>query len=241
VNDFIARVMGLLRRSRSAFTALVARRLRRIAGPRVIQPLFFSELIEQTDNFHKVRWLGHPILQNILDLWVIQETIAEIRPAVLLETGTNRGGSALFYAHMFDLLGSGRVVTVDIERMHELEHPRITALTGSSLSTETLSVMREHAEAATGPVMVILDSDHAEAHVRAELDAYSNFVTPGSFLLAQDGVIDTLRCFTVGRPGPLPAIRSFLATHADFEVDEERSRRFLISHHPSGWLRRTTA
>jgi cephalosporin hydroxylase len=216
----------------------VQQRLRHIASRRVIQPAFFTDLIVETHNFDRVTWLGHPIWQNVLDLWVIQETIAEIRPALLLETGTNQGGSALFYAHLFDLLGTGTVVTVDIERMQDLRHARITTLIGSSVSSEILSLMREHVEAAAGPVMVILDSDHQEEHVRAELEAYSAFVTEGSFLLAQDGVIDTVPWFADARPGPLPAIRSFVASHPEFEVDEDRSRRFLISHHPSGWLRR---
>ena len=58
-------------------------------------------------------------------------------------------------------------------------------------------------------------------------------VTPGSFLLVQDGVIDV--CW---EPGPLVAIESFLAGHPEFEVDEERCGRFLVTHHPKGWLRR---
>ena len=30
--------------------------------------------------------------QNVFDLWVMQETIAEHKPALLIECGTNRGG-----------------------------------------------------------------------------------------------------------------------------------------------------
>jgi cephalosporin hydroxylase len=86
--------------------------------------------------------------------------------------------------------------------------------------------------------MVILDSSHAQAHVRNELHCYAPLVTPGSYCLVQDGVIDTLRMFRAARPGPLPAIEEFLKTTNDFEIDEERSKRFLISHHPKGWLKR---
>jgi len=89
-----------------------------------------------------------------------------------------------------------------------------------------------------GPVFVILDSDHSQAHVARELEAYAPLVTPGSYLLVQDGVIDTLPVFAHGRPGPLPAIHAFLRTHPEFEVDRAKSERFLVTHHPSGWLRR---
>ncbi len=205
---------------------------------RLVQRLFFTALIRKTDNFGKVKWLGHPIWQNVFDLWVIQETIAEIKPELLIECGTNRGGSSIFYANLFDLMGSGNVVTIDVEKLHKLSHPRVTYLLGSSISEEILSAVRQRAVACTGPVMVILDSDHSETHVRKELECYSPLVTPGSYCLVQDGVIDTLAIFSKGRPGPLPAIESFLQTTHDFELDEERSSRFLVTHHPKGWLKR---
>jgi cephalosporin hydroxylase len=55
----------------------------------------------------------------------------------------------------------------------------------------------------------------------------------------QDGVIDTLDVFAAFRPGPLPAIEAFLRTNPEFEVDTERCMRFLITHSPNSWLRRT--
>jgi cephalosporin hydroxylase len=166
----------------------------------------------------------------------LQETISEIRPQLILETGTNRGGSALFFAQLLDLLEieNARVITVDVKKMHSLDHPRVTWLIGSSVSDEIMKEMKDAAKAATGPVMVILDSLHTTEHVAAELDRYHVFVTPGSFLHVQDGHTDQW-----GRPvGPLRAIIDFLRTHPEFKVDEERSHRFLITHHPMGWLRR---
>jgi cephalosporin hydroxylase len=218
--------------------ARIAQRLyRRLLRPRV-PAWFFDELIDKTENFSHVTWLGQPIWQNVLDLWVMQETIAELRPALLIECGTNRGGSALFFAHLFDLMGQGSVVTIDVEKLHDIAHPRISFLVGSSISEPIIEAVRALAAQAGGPVMVTLDSDHRHEHVRAELAAYAPLVTPGSWCLVQDGVIDTLPCFAGGRPGPLPAIEEFLRTHPEFEVDEERARKFLISHHPKGWLKR---
>ena len=75
-------------------------------GRRPVARLYQHDLIAKTGNFATTSWLGTPIWQNVLDLWTIQETIAELRPGLLIETGTNRGGSALFYAHLMDLLGA---------------------------------------------------------------------------------------------------------------------------------------
>lgn len=197
-----------------------------------------TDLIQHTDNFGDVTWLGRPVWQNVLDLWSLQEAIAQTKPGVLLETGTNRGGSALFYAHLFDLLGHGRVITVDVERLHSLEHDRVEFLTGSSLDEDVLLAMREGARTADGPVMVVLDSDHSAEHVLEEMHVYAPLVTPGSLMLVQDGVIDTLPMFSAFRPGPRAAIEAFLAETADFELDTRLDKRFLVTHHPSGWLRR---
>jgi cephalosporin hydroxylase len=207
-------------------------------GRRPVARLFLNDLIARTSNFGTTTWLGAPIWQNVLDLWTIQETIAEIRPALLIETGTNRGGSALFYAHLMDLMGVGRVITIDVERLHQLDHPRIEFLQGSSTDPAIVESVERAAAEADGPVMVILDSDHAREHVASELELYAPLVTRGSLLLSQDGVIDKLWLFADSRPGPLGANRDFLARHPEFEYDRERNERFLITHHPCGWLKR---
>lgn len=206
-------------------------------GP-ALYDLFFRALLYKTNNFGSVKWLGNPIWQNVLDLWVTQETIAELKPELLIECGTNRGGSSLFYAHLFDLMQNGSVITIDVEKMHALSHPRVTYLIGSSTDQEIVEIVRQRAAECRGPVMVVLDSDHSMKHVAKELEYYSPLVTKGSYILVHDGVIDTVSMFRAGRPGPLPAINAFLATSKTFELDEERTNRFLITHHPKGWLRR---
>ena len=128
---------------------------RRFLKPRV-PAWFMDDLIDQTENFGHVTWLGRPVWQNVFDLWIMQETISELKPALLIETGTNRGGSALFFAHLFDLLGHGNVVTIDIEKLHDISHPRIMFLLGNSISSSTIETVRSLAEHANGPVMVTL-------------------------------------------------------------------------------------
>jgi cephalosporin hydroxylase len=126
--------------------------------------------------------------------------------------------------------------------LHEFTNPRVTYHLGSSVSAETLASLRAWLGPTPGRVMVILDSDHSRRHVRAELEAYAGFVTPGSYLLCQDGVIDDLAMFHKhGEEGPRLAVEDFFATcpwAKDFEIDQERCERFLITHHPKGWLRR---
>ena len=116
---------------------------------------FHDKLVRKTNNFGNITWLGQPVWQNVLDLWTIQETLFEVKPDLLIECGTNRAGSAMFYAQLFDLMGKGRVITVDVEKLHSCTHPRVEFLLGSSVAEPILQVMRQRVAASPGPVMVI--------------------------------------------------------------------------------------
>ena len=190
----------------------------------------------ESDAWTRATWLGAQALKNPLDLWVYQEIVVETRPELIVETGTYRGGSALFLASVCDLVGMGEVVSIDVEPARDdyPVHPRITYLAGRS-STDP-GVVAEVAERAAGrPILVVLDSDHSQAHVEAELEAYAPLVPVGCYLIAEDSNIGLIRKDLM--PGPLQAVESFLARTDDFEIDREREK-FLITFNPSGYLRR---
>ena len=85
--------------------------------------------------------------------------------------------------------------------------------------------------------MVILDSDHSQAHVEAELAAYAGIVSVGSYLIVEDTDINGHPARPDFGPGPWEALQTFLATNHDFEVDRSRER-FLLTLNPGGYLRR---
>ena len=45
----------------------------------------------------------------------MQEIITKTRPEVIIETGTAKGGTTLFYATILEQLKGGRIITVDID------------------------------------------------------------------------------------------------------------------------------
>ena len=206
---------------------------------RVVRPLGLTGLVWRTGNFSSVSWLGHPIWQNPLDAWGVQEALVSDDVDLVVECGTNRGGSALFMASIFDLLGRGHVITIDIAPISEVTHPRIDHIIGSSVDQEIVDRVRAKIrELQPKQVMVLLDSDHAGPHVLRELELYAELVPVGGYVLVQDGCIDELRIMRQERPGPLWATKRFVNQDSRFVVDTERSERFLLSHSPSGWLRR---
>lgn len=203
----------------------------------------FTRLYYQTPvpvrTWHDTKWLGFNILKNPLDLWNYQEIIFEQRPDVIVECGTARGGSALYFASLFDLLGSGRVVTVDIaENDQRPLHERITYLKGSSVAPEIIDRVARAVQGCER-VMVVLDSDHTEEHVLAELRAYSDFVTPGGFLVVEDTCINGHPVAPRFGPGPMEAVDRFLQEDERFAIDG-RDRKFLMTFNPRGYLRRVS-
>lgn len=202
-------------------------------------------------------WLGRPIIQHPEDLVRLQEVIFNLRPDVIIETGVAHGGSLILYASLFKAMGTaGRVVGVDIEirphnrraiEAHELA-PIITLVEGDSVAPDV--VRRAGACVRPGDkVMVILDSHHAKAHVAAELEAYAPLITPGSYLVATDGIMSLVHDTPRGRPewisdNPSEAAIEFAARHPEFTL-EEPSWRFnesgldrTITAWPSAWLKR---
>jgi cephalosporin hydroxylase len=180
-------------------------------------------------------WLGAPVLKCPLDLWIYQELITRVRPDVIFEMGTHKGGSAFYMASICDLLDNGRIVTVDIrDKTDRPEHPRITYLTGSSTSPEIISRITEEA---SGNVMVILDSYHSRTHVLEELEAYGPLVTPGSYVIVEDTNMNGHPSNPKFGPGPWEAAEEFVGSHPEFSVDVD-CEKFFLTFNPRGYLRR---
>lgn len=183
-------------------------------------------------------WQGVPILKNPCDLLQVQQIVHDLKPALIVETGTAYGGSALFLSHLCDLNGRGEVVTIDLDPPeHPPTHSRLRYVRGSSTDAAVVDYVTALASRAWGPVLVLLDSDHHAPHVSAELDAYAPLVTLGSFVVVEDTNVNGHPVLPEWGPGPMEAVEAFLAQHPEFAVDI-LSEHFLVTMHPGGWLRR---
>lgn len=207
-------------------------------------------------------WLGRPIIQEPEDILRMQEVICTLRPDVIVETGIAHGGSLVLYASLCKAMEHGRVVGVDIEiRPHNRRaieahalFPWITLIEDDSVSEKALEAVAREVEDAEC-VLVILDSNHSYAHVTRELEAYSGFVTPGSYIVATDGSQESLGTTPRARAeypaapdwlrdNPKRAAEDFLARHPEFELApppfafNESPIDFAITHWPSAFLRR---
>ena len=187
--------------------------------------------------WNNTRWMGRRTMRCPLDLWVYQEILYDIKPDIVIETGTNEGGGTHFLASIMDVIGKGKVIGVDIEELdNRADHERITYIQGSSISNEIVRKVSEMIEP-DHAVLVILDSDHNMPHVLEEMKIYSEFVTKGSYMIVEDSNINGHPIMPKWGPGPFEAIQKFLQENNFFEIDRSQEK-FYLSFNPNGYLRK---
>ncbi len=229
-------------RAREGFEYLLAKRAMTIPA---------DKQAEMVKLFHQVPIWDHMFFQNIqieknpLDLWMVQQIIYELQPDLIVETGTWRGGSALYWAHTLNGMGleRSRVITVDIQNLHQLAASNplwkryVTDFIGSSTDPDIVARIAQLAKGKK--VLVALDSDHSMAHVLKELALYSPMVSKGSYLIVEDTHMDGVPTAPAFGPGPMAAVRKFLEDGGDklFEQDVTREA-YIMTFNPGGWLRR---
>jgi cephalosporin hydroxylase len=194
-------------------------------------------------------WMGVEIQQYPNDLMVYQEIITELKPDLIIETGTWNGGLTLYFANLLEQVNpQGKVITVDIsreaweEKAAKVDLPgvprlreRIEFIHGSSTAPEVVSQIAAQVKDRRC-VLVILDSAHTKDHVLQEMRLYSPFVTPGSYLIVNDTHLDYTGSID-NQPGPMAAIREFMKDNKDFSLDPSRNR-FVVSCNHSGFLKK---
>jgi cephalosporin hydroxylase len=201
-------------------------------------------------------WLGRPIIQLPEDMIRLQEVIHAVQPDVIVETGVAHGGALVFYAGLCKTMDRGRVIGIDIEiRPHNRAaietHPLsslITLVEGNSIAPETVAEVTSQVQP-SDTVIVFLDSCHEKQHVLEELRAYSTLVTPGSYIVAMDGIMEELTDAPRSSPdwswnNPQQAALEFVAENPNFGIEEppfafnEGSVTERVTYWPSAFIKR---
>jgi cephalosporin hydroxylase len=201
-------------------------------------------------------WMGRPVIQLPEDMIRIQEVIWSVQPDVIIETGVAHGGSLIFYASLCKAMERGRIIGIDIEirphnraaiEAHPLQ-PYITLIEGSSTAPETVAAVKALVKPGE-TVLVLLDSNHSKAHVEAELAAYAPLVTPGSYIVATDGIMAQVAGGPRTQPdwvwnNPRDAARAFAARNPAFVIEQpafpfnEGVVTEQVTYWPDGYLKR---
>ena len=218
--------------------------------------LEFQDAADKRSYVYLRSWLGVPIIRLPDDICVMQELIFELKPAVVVETGTARGGSLILSASLQELAGvTPNVLGIDIallphtEEALELSRYREQIVTweGDSASRECRKVVSAHLEkySENRPCLLVLDSNHSHAHVLAELQMLATLLPVGSTVAVADTIINELPDKTYrNRPwgpsaNPMTALTEFLSANEDFIPADDWNCRALVSEFRNGYIVRT--
>jgi len=189
------------------------------------------ETLERNEHVHD------DMLKLPQDLDRYTNIIDATKPEVIVETGTRTGASAAWFADL-----GVDVVTVDIDPQvpGSAQDDRVAYVFGDSADPDIAAKVAEFVNGRR--CMVTLDSDHSGEHVAKEIELYGPLVSPGCYLVVEDGIFGyatrTLRTAhglgdMVG--SPLDAIEKHLDANPDWSRDVAIERLSPVSHHPSGW------
>ena len=205
----------------------------------------FQALYERHKIHQKQRFFGVRFGQDPFDAFVIQEVLMEVKPDLIIKTGSNSGGSALWLSFLMEhIRPECKIVTIEaIEggisywhehfkqasdpRSHVLWKTRVFAIEGYSTDPSVVGFIEKEFISQASVVLVILDSDHGEKVVREEIQTYSRLVSIGSYLVVEDTWID----------GAKAAVDDFLKTTQEFVVDTSREH-LMFTQHRGGYLTR---
>lgn len=198
---------------------------------------------------YEVDWLGVPVIQTPEDLILMQELVFKTQPDFIVECGIAHGGGLIFYASLFELLGKGMVIGVDVEirkynRMVIESHPlakKIKLIEGDSVSKQILERIKKIIPQGS-KVIICLDSDHTKAHVLKELELYKDLIIPGYYFVVFDTIASELAKLGVASEkylnnGPKEAVEVFLRKNDNFKIDKTFNKLY-ISDSPNGYLKR---
>jgi len=176
---------------------------------------------------HKMLYHGVPMIKSPFDYAIYQMLIWELKPDLIIEIGTNLGGSAFYYANLLDNLNNGVVHSIDIIDLVEDEriknHPRIKRFfNGYQLYDLSNASNYEN-------ILIIDDGSHMYQDVKDALIKFSHLVSLNSYFIVEDGIIDELGLDKIYQGGPNRAIRDFLKDNQSFEIDGKWTNFFGIN------------
>ena len=180
------------------------------------------------------RYRGIPVLKNPFDLALYPLLLEQLKPRTLIEIGSHRGGSALWFA---DQRPGMRVISIDLSPPRDVAHPAVTFLEGDARDLGAVLTP----EALDRPWLVVEDSNHLYRTTAAVLEYFHRWLRPGEYIVIEDGILSDMRVADQYDGGPLRAIHEFLERERGrYEIDRALCDYFgrNVTWNVDGYLRR---
>jgi cephalosporin hydroxylase len=228
-------VLSYVRRRQRLASALLRPFLR--LSPLLYHFWYYHNYVQGT-----TQWMGVSTQKSVSDMWNYQEIIFNLKPSLIVEFGTCRGGSTLFFAGMMRQMGHPfRVLSVDVSS--SLITPvaagdkDIELMTVSSTDVSVTSRIKSLRKEFPGPIFAILDSDHSKAHVLNEMLSLRDVLQAGDYLIVEDANVNGHPVLLGHGPGPYEAMTEYFKRFPeDYRRDAEREKKFGFTFATKGYL-----
>lgn len=198
----------------------------------------FTEALWRSLPWTGTTWLGHSIRDAPTDLLAYQEAIATVRPDWVVETGTSDAGRTWFLASICDLVGHGRVLSIDpAPATNRPEHDRIEYLTGAPDDRATIEAVR--ARVGDGRALLVLGSCTDRATTVREFEGYAGLVPIGSYVIVTETIVNGHPVWPAFGPGPAEGAKQILTANGSFVADP-LMEKYSLTFNPGGFLRRVS-
>ena len=172
----------------------------------------------EAGHFH-VTYKGIPAIKCPFDYLLYQMLLWQVQPDLVIEIGTNKGGSTLYLADLLGLNGKGEIHTIDLAENEEeaslLSHPRIRIYKDGFMNYDTSNLSKYET------ILVIEDGSHSYEDTLAALHKFSPVVSKNSYFIAEDGIVTELGQEKEFNGGPQKAIAEFLKKNSNFIIDRK--------------------
>jgi cephalosporin hydroxylase len=204
------------------------------------------------------RYADVPIAKFPEDLRVYEHLLWRSRANVVIEIGTEHGGSALWFRDRLRAIASyGRiadpkVISIDVDtataranlEAADPSYGDAIEFVDGDVTDAALPTEIERRLPTDSRCLVVEDSAHTYETTSAALRGFARFVPVGGFFVVEDGCVDVeeMRASEDWPHGVLPALHDWLRSLAGASF---RTRRELelygISCHPEGFVERVTS
>jgi cephalosporin hydroxylase len=187
---------------------------------------------------HMVTYRGVSAIKCPFDYVLYQMIIFEVQPDLIIEIGTNKGGSSLYLADLLELNNKGELHTIDLPDNNEdallHSHQRIKIFKNGYENYDT-SVLAKF-----NKILVIEDGSHMYEDSLAALEKYSSLVSKDSYYIVEDGIITELGLSKEYHGGPQRAIQEFLSKRNNFLIERKWCNFFGpgCTFNQNGYLKR---
>jgi len=197
----------------------------------------FTEAVWRSRPWDHSTWLGRRVLAAPTDLLALQEAITAIRPDWIVEVGADDGGRTLFLASICELIGAGRVLTVDDPLPDDRpRHPRVEYLRARAHSRPAHQRIRDAVGDGT-TALVVLGSRSERHRTSAQFEGCAPLVPVGSYVVVTDTIVNGHPVWPAFGPGPAEAVKKILSEHGEFVADPHMEK-YSLTFNPGGFLKR---